>query len=302
MIYRALLYMVIANSFIGIMSQLRKSYQIRHGAGFITTLMFSMLISVFGAIGGMLTGTHLEFQVLSFTLSFCYAILTTVTASLCICGTAFGNISVLILYATLGSLVIPSVYGIISQPDKNTLSWIKIIGYLLAFFCLVLNFLDTKKANKEKSSKLFKLFCMIVFFTNGSALIVYNLENRFCSDYPYFSFITEYMLISAIISAVIITVVLLLKKAPVKESVIPVFNVKTLIIVIGYAVLFFIAEFLGIKCAGMIPLIIQAPISFCIPIVVTAILDYILYRERLNIKNVFQIIAALLCATCFIFG
>ena len=294
--------MVIANSFIGIMSQLRKSYQIKHGTGLITTLMFSMLISIFGAIGGGLTGTPLELEPLSFVLSLCYAALTTITASLCICGTAFGNISVLILYATLGSLVIPSVYGLIFLPNENQLSIIKIIGYLLAFFCLALNFFKSKKDSKEKSSNKFKLFCFIVFFTNGSALVVYNLENRFCSDYPYFSFITEYMIISAIVSALIIAILLLAKKMPVKQTVMPIFNKKTLLIAIGYAALFFIAEFLGIKCAGMIPLIIQAPISFCIPIIITAILDYVLYREKLSRMNVYQIIASLLCAACFIFG
>lgn len=349
MIQLALLYIVLASAFVGFMSQLRKKYQMANGIGLVSTLSFILLASLSAAIVGSFFSEGLRFEPYSFVFATGYALFSTVTAALCICGTAFGNLSVLIMYATLGTLIIPSVYGLIVLPEENVLTAWKACGFVAAFVCLALNFWGSKgaagadvtkvddvaqKLGKDKSggadvvkndvgdsgrsrsgasradvaerneiaqtAVIFKVMCAVVFFTNGSALVVYNLENRYCSDYSYYSFVTEYMLISAALLAVVLVILLFKNRKQFLGEAKQVATAKNMGIILLYAILFFASDLLSINCAGMIPLIIQAPVSFCVPVIVVAILDYILYREKLTKRNLLQMAAALVCCICFV--
>ena len=300
MIQLALLYIVMASAFVGFMSQLRKKYQMANGIGLVSTLSFILLASLFAAIVGSFFSDGLRFEPYSFVFATGYALFSTVTAALCICGTAFGNLSVLIMYATLGTLIIPSVYGLMVLPEENVLTVWKACGFVAAFVCLALNFLGSRKEPGEKSSVIFKLMCAVVFFTNGSALVVYNLENRYCSDYSYYSFVTEYMLITAVLVAAVLLILLLKNRKQFAGEAKKVVTAKNMGIILLYAILFFASDLLSINCAGMIPLIIQAPVSFCVPVIVVALLDYILYREKLTKRNLLQMAAALVCCICFV--
>ena len=308
MVQLALLYIVLASSFVGFMSQLRKKYQMANGIGLVSTLSFILLASLFAAGVGSFFSDGLRFEPYSFVFATGYALFSTVTAALCICGTAFGNLSVLIMYATLGTLIIPSVYGLIVLPEENVLTIWKACGFVAAFLCLAMNFLGSKETGADaaelksagKSSAIFKVMCAVVFFTNGSALVVYNLENRYCSDYSYYSFVTEYMLISAALLAVVLVILLLKNRKQFAGEAKKVATAKNMGIILLYAILFFASDLLSINCAGMIPLIIQAPVSFCVPVIVVALLDYILYREKLTKRNLLQMAAALVCCICFV--
>ena len=304
MIKTALLYIIGASTFVGVMSQLRKKYQIVNGIGLIPTLSFVMLVSLLAAIVGSFFADGLRFELHSFLFATGFAFLSTVTAALCICGSAFGNLSVLIMYASLGTLTIPSVYGLMVLPEENVLTVGKGCGFVAAFLCLLLNFVKYKKddVNKvcTKSSIIFKLMCVVVFFTNGSALVVYNLENRYCSDYSYYCFVTEYMLISVVMVAIVLGILLIRNCGKFLEEIKPVARVKNLGIIFLYAILYFASDLLSLNCAGMIPLIIQAPVSFCLPIIVVAIMDYVLYREKLTKRNVLQVVLAFVCCICFV--
>ena len=302
MIPLALLYIVLASAFVGFMSQLRKKYQVANGIGLVSTLSFILLASLFAAIVGSFFAEGMRFEPYSFVFATGYALFSTVTAALCICGTAFGNLSVLIMYATLGTLIIPSVYGLVVLPEENVLNIWKACGFVAAFVCLALNFLGSKEAGTggAKASAIFKVMCAVVFFTNGSALVVYNLENRYCSDYSYYSFVTEYMLISAVLLAVVLVILLLKDRKQFLGEAKQVATAKNMGIILLYAILFFASDLLSINCAGMIPLIIQAPVSFCVPVIVVALLDYVLYREKLTRRNLLQMAAALVCCICFV--
>ena len=74
---------------------------------------------------------------------------------------------------------------------------------------------------------------------------------------------------------------------------------KSILIIIGYAVLAFTSDKLSLTCSGMVPLIFQAPVEFCVPIVVIAIIDFIIYRERLSKRQYIQLLTAFLSCGCF---
>ena len=300
--YLAVLYIVIGATCVGVMSQVRKAYQVKNGTGFFSVIMFSLLVSVVASVFGFCLGAKIKFEALTFIFSLAYAVISTVTASLCILGSAVGNLSVLIMSATVGNLVLPSLFGFITDPTENELTVVKAIGFVLAIACIVLNFVDKKTDQKGKINLKFSLLCLTVFFTNGSAIIIYTLENKLCKDYPYFSFITEIMVLSAVLLIIIAAVYLLVNKVESKVGYSKVFNSKSIVFVIVYAVLFFASELLAVKCAGLLPITVNAPISFSVPILVIGIIDFLLYKVIPSKKNLLQMALALMCSLCFVLG
>ncbi len=281
---------------VSIMSILRKEYQIQNGKGLTTTIFFSLFISIIGFLFALLVNKGFEFDLPSLFFAGIYALISTVTASICICATAYGSVSTLLLWAMLGNLVLPSLFGIITQPAENSLSPSKILGFLMALVCVVINFVVDK--NKKRSDFRFKLLCALVFFTNGSALIIFNLKNRLCDNISNIGFISEYLLLTVAITSIWLICINIKNKA-VFQNIKSTITRKSFTIMICYAGLFLASELLALLCSGILPLVIQAPISFCVPIITTAIIDYLVYKVKLTKLNFIQIIFALLCCFCF---
>ncbi len=296
----AFILLLISSIMIGIMSILRKEYQITNGTKLSATLFFSLCASVIGFVFGVVSdfkGLSFDFRTLAFGCV--YAIIATATASICIYGTAFGNVSTLLLWAMLGSLVLPSVFGVITQPDINRLTIFKGLGFLMALICILINFVFDK--DKEKSNIRFKILCAIVFFTQGSALIIFNLKTRFCHKVSDMGFVATYMFFTVLLTLLVL-VFMAIKNRSVIGELRRTITLRSVALMIGYAILFLGSEVIALKCAGLIPLIMQAPISFCIPIITTAAMDYIVYKTKLNKSGVLQIVFACLCCACFIFA
>ncbi len=293
----ALLLVTASSMMLGVMSILRKGYQITNRAGMPETMFFTLFISVLGFCMGSIANGGIQIDATSLVFAGVYAVISTVTASICIYATKFGSVSTLLLWAMLGSLVLPSVFGLLTQPDTNRITIYKLFGFAMALICMIINFAVDK--SRQKSDVRFKLLCAVVFFTNGSALIVFNLKNRFCENFPNMAFVAEYMAVSAVLTFLCLAV-MSLKNKKVWISVKSTVNKRSVFLMLTYAALFFLSECLALKCSGMIPLIMQAPITFCIPILTTAGIDYVVYKEKLNKVSLWQMIFACLCCISFI--
>ncbi len=293
----AFLLILISSSVLGIISIFRKEYQIINGASMTATLFFTLFISAIGALLGILINKGLNPDMTSMGFACIYSIISTATASICIYATAFGNVSALLLWAMLGSLLLPTVFGLISQPEENSLTVYKAFGLLMALVCIAVNFIADKR--KSKGSLKFKILCAAVFFTNGSALIIFNLKNRLCTNVTNMDFIAQYMLFS-VVAASLCLLLMNIAGGHVTKDIKSALNKKSIIIMAAYAVLFFVSEILALKCTGLIPLIIQAPVTFSIPIIVTAVIDYAVYKVKPEKGNIIQMIFAFLCCISFI--
>lgn len=260
------------------------------------TVLFLIGVSIIGAGVSVAAGHGLRISGLSLSLAVWYAVISAVTAFICIYGTAFGNVSEILLFASLGNLVLPSLYGFIMQSADNSLTVYKSIGFLLAAACMVINFLG---GERKKSNALYKLLCVLVFFSQGSALIILSLKNTYCAAISNYEFIAQHMLTTVVIMAVILIANLFKNKSDTIKSVKRTFNKGCIIIILSYAVLFFLSDLLAMKCVDMIPLTVQATMKFCIPIITTAVLDRIFYKTKLTKTNVLQMILAFLCCICF---
>lgn len=112
-------------------------------------------------------------------------------------------------------------------------------------------------------------------------------------------FITEYMLLTAIMTTMCLLIIGLKNKkafADMRSA----FSKHSIAVIICYALLFFSSELLSLLCSGMIPLVMQAPMAFCVPIITTAVIDYVVYKVKLTKLTVIQMVFAALCCIGFV--
>ena len=242
MIVQAIGLLLLSSIFIGIISILRKEYQERNSISLMPTVLFLFCVSIICAGVSVAAGRGLHISGLSLSLAVWYAVISAVTTFICIYGTAFGNVSGILLFASLGNLIIPSLYGFIMRPADNSLTAYKSVGFLLAAACMIINIFG---GERKKNNAVYKLLCILVFFSQGSALIILSLKNTYCTNISNYEFIAQHMLITIIIMTVILIVNLFKNKNNTINSVKRILNKGCMVIILSYAVLFFFVRFVG---------------------------------------------------------
>lgn len=291
------------------MSILRKRYQKDSTDNYNSTLFFvgvySGIVLLLGLLYFSVVGfkSFQEIDLVVLLLGFLLACTITITTIICIIGTAYGNVTVLVMFATLGSLVLSSVYGLIVDPVRNKLNVWNIIAFIIVFVIVALNYVSEDKGENARGHKnkiIYRLLCIIVFFTNGAALVVYSALTTFKPTVNGFSFICLYSAFILCICAFLIGIAFLgKKKKETAEAIKTSCNWKTFVNITLYTGFFVLGEVLSIKCTEMIPVIIQAPLSFAFEVLVLTAMDYLAFKEKLSKVNVYQVILAVASGVLF---
>ena len=292
------------------MSAVRKEYQRTANATLQSTLVFmgisSLFVCLIGVIYCCLTDFALIKQADGFVvgLSALFALILTVNTCLCIFGAKYGSLAMVTTFATLGTLVISTAYGLISDPIKNRLSVFNVIGLVLAAVIILFSFIANKTQNTDerehKNHKIFVFICLAIFLFNGSALSVYSIFTTYRAEYGGFNFIFLYLFFSVLLCTLALVCSSLVRKkkgerVSVKECV----KTKPFLCTLAYGVVFSMAEFCALTTTSLLPIVIQAPLSFAVNVVIVAIVDYLIYKQKLTKIQLCQICLAILSGICF---
>ena len=285
-----------------VMTALRKEYQRKADATIKSTLIFMGISSVFVCSIGIGYCLFTDFSLIKHAdvfvvgLSALFALILTINTCLCIFGAKYGSLAIITTFATLGTLVISTVYGLISDPVKNKLSVFNWIGFGLAIVIIVLSFIGNKKEkmaaneSERKNRRIFIFICLAIFLFNGSALSVYSIFTSKRAGYGGFNFIFLYLFFCVLICGLVLTILYLIsKKKNTEFSIGGNVKGKPLICSLIYGVVFFFAEFCALRTTSILPIVIQAPLSFAMNVVIVAIVDYLVYKQKLTIVQFVQI-------------
>lgn len=294
------------------MSLFRKQYEKVNGKGLLSVLVFLCLSTFVICIGVfLLLGAKIIFNPLAFILAFALAIVSTLGVVVALVGLEYGNMTILALFARIGGIVFSCLYGLIFDASNNRLSIWKIIGFVFVAIILFLSFVKTKKAAHESETKtadkdrkkqlIFVFLCILTFF-NGLALPILSIQTKYNPGYKELDFTALYMLFQLCISLIVFLIVYLVNKpckktnATIKSAVIG----RGLLWILAYAVPYFAGEYLSLVCTETLPIIVQAPLSFTLSVVFIAVTDFLIYREKLSKKQLWQIGLAILTSVCFV--
>ena len=188
----------------------------------------------------------------------------------------------------------------------------KIVGFVLTAVILALT-VPFKKNNdgsgeteaergarqSGKDKKIYALLCVIIFFTNGVVLVFYSAMTKYRPEYPAPNFIVLYMATLAAISLIPCIVYTVIKKG----NVIPNNDIKLskqLLLIVAYSVAAVLSEVSSYNCTSLIPIIVQAPLSFTIEILLTGVADYVMFKAVPDKIQVVQMLLAVICSVCFV--
>lgn len=292
------------------MAAVRKEYQRRAGATLFSTLLFmclsSLFITLIGAVYALSTDLALirNADGLVLGLGAVFAVVLTVNTCLCIFGAKYGSLAVLMTFATLGTLVISSLYGLIFAPEKNALTVYRVAGLLLSAVIIALGFIGDKRTGREekktrRDQRIFVLICIGVFLFNGSALSIYSMFTAHRAEYGGFNFIFLYSFFCVLLSLVGLAVLRLFRGRLAAGEGRDTFRISHLICAVGYGAIFSVNEFCALTATSILPIVIQAPLSFAVNLVVVAAADYFIYRQKLTGIQLVQVTLAILSGVCF---
>lgn len=294
------LYLTGAALGVGIMAILRRFYQKNVGSSLVDTLFFSFLSSSAAFLIGFLLNGGFAFEWLTTLFALGYAGLSTVTAILCIVASKYGSASRAILYGSMGTLVLPSCFGLLFDPS-DTLNPAKVLGFLFALGALLVGF--RRQTGSDTDSRQMKRLQLAIFFTNGLALVVFKLMNMLRPGFSQSAFVTQYMLLSAAATGCLLLACLITGRKTASRAMLQKARRPAVLLTAAvYAAAFYLSDSFSMKCTALIPLTIQAPLSFCLPILCTAALEYFIYRQKLEKYDLLQIVFAIFCSVCFVFG
>lgn len=287
----------------GAFSLIRKKYQEYNGSGLLSTVIFVVFYTLFEiAISLLISLCFSQINQLSnitpltVTVAAIFSATSFISTIICIIGTAYGSLPILMMFATLGSIAISSTYDIILGQAQITNRYIAALLFIAVI--LIINIINDKKSANEskKSSFIFKLLCVVVFFTNGVGLVFYHIFAINNPVFGNFNFIALYSAFGLIIALIALVFLCTARRKNNSFSAIIKINWKSYLLILLYSILLCVSEALALNTTSIIPVSIHSPLSFAISLVFVTIFDSIFYKTKPNKLQLVQMGAAVLSA------
>ena len=299
------LFLVATGIALTVMSLLRKEYDRRTQGLSMASYVFigitytAILLASFvyflasGSLGGFA-----EVDALTLLLAVGFALATFITTVICIVGASYGSVSIIVVFANLGTVTLSTVYGLLFDAERNKPTVFTWIGLLLVLAIILMNFLGEKKTAQAVGTpgkkRIYKLLCFFVFFTNGIALVIYSMLTTHRPGFGYWHFISLYSALCVVFALVCVLFVLFRQRGKqTKERVSASLSRVTLLLIVLYAVFFLLGELMSLANTTMLPIIIHAPLSFAVPVIILTVSECLIYRVRLTRDAVIKMILAL---------
>ena len=154
---------------------------------------------------------------------------------------------------------------------------------------------------KERSQEFHSLvfICLSVFLFNGVALSVSSMFTSNRLNYGGFNFIFLYLFFCLVICLVALAILFAVNKKKTGCNLKECVTRKTLVCSIVYGVVFFFSEFCALTTTSLLPIVIQAPLSFAMNVVMVAIVDYLIYKQKLTKIQLVQMGLAIISGILF---
>ena len=305
MIIKGFLLMCVSALDTAMMSTARKRYD-RHCGNSMSAAMglpffcFSLVV-LFLLIW---QGGFPQFDAVAFLLAGIYGVLSLLNTVLAIGATHYGNISMIGVFCSLGSLCLSPLYGFIFNPQDNGINVPMILGYALSLTVLGLNFkTDVASQNRTKQQKRrFNLCCLGLFVATGICAVLFYVKKDYAPTFPNNDFILLYMLVSTVVAGLWLLWLFIKPntRTVTKQSVAQSFRPCVVWIFPVYALLIGLGEWTALAATSFLPVVVKAPLSFSLPVVFTAAMDFAFYRSKPSGRQWLQIGLSVLASLCFV--
>lgn len=301
---------------------LTKLFQKYNGQGLQSTLKLTIFayltIAIFFFVKAQIGAQSIKFGFSIFTLlmTLGISVISISCVYLSIKVLSFANMSVYSMFMMIGSIIMPSLVGLIFY--KETLTWLKAICIILVLVAVVL----TIKVDKQGSS-LKALICYVgVFFLNGMIGVLFTIHQNQPNLSAYSEYVDGILVsnsdvfmswygISTVIVSLVAFIILKISNAKKKQEISQTQNkcslLKVLIVSLIVAVSYGLTNGFGnyFISISTTPNALGSSITFPIvdggTIVFSTLLGVLIYKEKLSFKTIVSCVLIVISTILFMF-
>ena len=259
--------------------------------GLAVSLAFTTVFALVSTAVCAIIGGGLPFDILeSNLLAIAFGVVTIGFSLLGIVVVRLGRMSMYSMFATLGSIIISFLYGIIFNGESATTSAFRYVAIVIMVISLVFPVLDDRKKaqDKAKGKFLYWLACFGGFVVNGMTGPIMTLQEgvqKAGANINSIQFCGLYMLFTAIIALVILGILLAIPKTrPQGIQAKQIIGVKPLLFSVGYGAVTCVGNSLNIEALSHgVPSSVQFPVVNGGVILVTALIGAFAFREKTGV-------------------
>lgn len=244
-------------------------------------LKASVLFSLLSSVGGFLVlfiinGFKIEFSAFSFLMGIVYSLIGILYNYVSIKAFEKVNLSAYSVFAMLGGMLIPSVYGIAFRNEELTLFKILCYAFTVAAIFITIDFKEKKRGT---------VYYILVFLLNGltGVVSVIHQSNTVYHISDSFSFLMQ-----ARISSVLICLPFGLKNLKALKKAV---SKNSFVYSFGFSVFCSIGNLLVLIALKHLPASVQFPIITGGVMLVSLVIS-ILRKEKVSEKNIFATVIA----------
>lgn len=268
---------------IAIQFVLGKLYQKKAGSSLSVTLLFNIVNGIVcGLFFFSLNGFRLNLSIYSLWMAILMSVLFFAIGVCNVLVISKGKVSIYSMFSMLGLMLMPFFYGIIFLHESLNV-W-KILGCIILVISLILPLFERKEGEK-KNNRDFFLWCIAVFIFNGVVAIVSKTHQIHPEASGTYDFLTVMYFCSGIISFLFLLIAKIFrnKDRDTDKKYEPKQILLIVIINVGYALVSGVGYLLQLLGAVELDASVLYPIVTGGTIVLSAILGWIFYREKMTV-------------------
>ena len=258
--------------------------------GLAVSLCFTVVSTLVASVACIIIGGGIPFDILeSNLLAIAFGVVTIGFSLLGIAVSKLGSMSMYSMFATLGSIVLSFLFGIIFNGEGAVTSAFRYVAIVIMVISLVFPVIDDMKGKGDKKKKglLFWIACFGGFVVNGLTGPIMTLQEgvQKVSNINSIQFCGLYLLFTAVMALLILGVMMIVPKfRPQVALSKQIIGVKPLLFSAGYGAVTVVGNALNIEAlSNGVPSSVQFPVVNGGVILVTALIGMVAFREKSGI-------------------
>ena len=271
----------------------------------VTALVMLVFTSVIGTVLYLLIGGfRVELSAISVFWAVLFALVMIPYYMIGIRVLSLGSLAVYGMFMMLGGMLVPFFYGVWFL--RESVSVAQILGTLLLTGFIILQAVSQSEAEgeagKKRSSKiLFFVLCLIIFFLNGLTGVIAKAHQIDARAVDEVSFTVISCALTAVFSLALLGFEFLRGSRQKAEEVRTTLKAKPLLVMALIGATTYTGNFLHLLAASDVPASVQFPLVSGGVIVMSALVSFFFFKEKLNKREWIAIGGAFLSTVLFAF-
>ena len=273
----------------------------------VTTLVMLVVTSLLGTVLYLcIGGFRVEFSKTSVLLAALFALVMIPYYMIGIKVLSLGSLAVYSMFMMLGGMLVPFFYGVLFL--RESLSVPQIVGTVLLTGFIVLQALsgtDAKETSRGKRTKKNTIFffalCLTIFVLNGLTGVIAKGHQVSAGKVDEISFTVTSCALTAIFSLVLLALEFLRDRREKCRQVVRVLKAKPMCFMALVGAANYTGNFLHLLAANDVPASVQFPLVSGGVIVLSALVSFFAFREKLTVGEWISIGGAFFATVLFAF-